>query len=381
MENHSDAQPQGILKINYLITENDDRRAMNCFIDELFNTLYSKGKKGRLVTTIALIVTVVATFALVLLDGVSKHYLLVIIVVFLAAIVAGWRYINKSLLKIVNKGSIKARKNAGEYDVPTEAVFYEDKLTVTNGQKHGVVPWEEFSSAFENAEGLFLIHHQYVYFFIPARFFDRDSAEAVRLFVQKVLGEKFSVKTPMNAPDSSEKTGEIKEASSEDEATAFRFDFQMKGSDVTKISSLNIKKILAALLALFTLICVWFATLSALDGNYCRAAYTAIVYVILTAAGAAGFIKALRARGDTSKNISLNWCDDHVTVLVHREDPVINRVSYVKLKKIRRHNELTAVFFKDNTFLYVPRSAAKDSDEFHKWEVFIQEKLDKYSKL
>ena len=53
---------------------------------------------------------------------------------------------------MVNKGSIKARKNAGEYDVPTEAVFYEDKLTVTNGQKHGVVPWEEFSSAFENAE-------------------------------------------------------------------------------------------------------------------------------------------------------------------------------------------------------------------------------------
>lgn len=32
MENHSDAQPQGILKINYLITENDDRRAMNCVL-------------------------------------------------------------------------------------------------------------------------------------------------------------------------------------------------------------------------------------------------------------------------------------------------------------------------------------------------------------
>ena len=32
MENHSDAQPQGIRKIHYLITENDNRRAMNCSI-------------------------------------------------------------------------------------------------------------------------------------------------------------------------------------------------------------------------------------------------------------------------------------------------------------------------------------------------------------
>ena len=378
MDNKNCSEP--LQTIKYLLTEQDDRQAMNCFLDDLFDSIYSKRKSGRRMIIISMAITLLATLFLVILDGISKHYLLVLFVVLLAAIVAGWRYINQFLLRLANQGSIKARKDAGEYDVPTEAAFYEDRFTVTNGDKHGVVSWEDVTSAFENADGLFLIHQNYAYFYIPARFFDQASAESLRTFLENKLGQKFSVKAPMHIADCAANAGEIRQTTVDADAPRFSFAFEMKGSEITNISGYNGRIILAVVGALLTVVCVWFAVSSVMDGNIRRVVYAAAVYVIVVAAGASGFIQALKSRGDISENVTLNWYDDHVTVLTEKDDQMINRVSYGKLKKLRRQKNLTAVFFKDNTFIYVPHSAAKNDDEFVEWENFLSKKIDKYSK-
>ncbi len=373
--------PEPLYSIKYQLTEQDARLALDCFIDDMFDKIYNKRKFSRIITRIAMMIIIAAVIGIVMLDGFAKHYWLMIFAILLTAVIFGWKPVNKRLLKFANEGSIKARREAGEFNSPVEALFYEDKFTVTDSSGNGVIPWEELTSALETSDGLFLIHRKYVYFFIPARFFDKISADEMLSFIQQKLGDKFTVKSQMIPPVYAEETGVVRQTTFNEESPQFSFDFEMTGKDITRVAGYTGKIIFSVIGALFTLLCVLFAVNAAIDGNYRRAGYAAFAYVVVIAAGAFGLMKALRERGEISENVTLNWYDDHVTAITHKEEETVNRESYGNLKKIRRHKGLTAVFFKDNKFLYVPQKSAQNDAEFTEWENFLIEKLKKYSKL
>lgn len=361
------------IKIKYKITEQDFMTQMDFMIKKTVSGMKLKSRFMLCVSDLLIVLL------LAMIDW--RGYLPIIIFLsFMSVLLLGLNQIFVFILRMANAKNVKERRKAGEFDSPIEASFYPDRMTVTGSATHSVFQWNEMTGAYEVADGLYIVHQQYRYFYIPARFFDKNTSAVVTDILQQSLGKKFSRDAQMNLPETAENPGEAVKPAAEEGEPAFRYDFAMTGKDMTAVSGRSSRIMLAAVGAVIAAICGSWAYGSIKNGNTYYAVLAVLVCVIMIVVFVSTYNKKMNAANFPTKNISLRWYGDHVTVVTYQEDEATNLVPYSKLKKIKRQGNLTVMLFKDNTFLYVPQSSFSDDAERAKFEEFLKEKIIKYFK-
>ncbi len=365
---------ESAIKINFKITEQDFMTQMDFIMEKVVSKLNMKSR-------IMLCASVLLVVLLLAVMDWRRYLPIILLLLLLAALLLALNKLFALILRITNSNAAKAQRESGAFDSPVEAVFYPDRLTITGAATHSVFQWDEMTNAYETTDGLHMVHHASRYFYIPARFFDDNSAAAVTALLQQTLGEKFSRDAQMMTPDTAENPGEGVQPLTDEAEPVFRYDFAMTGRDVTAVSGRRSRIMLTAAGAVIAAVCGIWAYGSIKNGNTYNAVFGILIGLAVIVVFVSTYVKNFAAANYPSKNISLRWYDDHVTAVVYQEDEGFNRVPYAKIKKISRQGSLTVVTFQDNTFLFVPQSSFSNEGERAELEEFLNKKQLKYSKL
>lgn len=362
-----------IARIRFVVNEKDFGHEMDVIIAK---TLSGLKPAAQVHLTISLLLVVL----LLAVTGWQRHLVMIVILLLLTVLVIAWKVIFGFLLRKSSEKTVKVKRQAGEFDAPMEAVFYPDRLSITGADTHSVFPWNEITGAYETAEGLYLVEHRNRYLYFPARFFDQDTAFAVTSFLTQALGKKFQRETLMNLPGVPEVPGETAQPVTEESEPKYQFDYAMTGKDVSAVAGRSGRIILTVFGLLIAAVCGLMAWRFLQRGNTYSAVFTLIICLAVIVVFVCTYLKNVGAGNYPTKQVNLQWYDDHVTTVTHQEDAGFHRVPYVKLKQIRRQGHLTVITFKDNTFLYVPQSAFSDEGQRINFETFLKEKCVEYSK-
>ena len=131
-----------VAKVNYKITERD-------FMDQTDFIIAKTVSRMKLKSRIMLSVSVVLVVLLLAVTDWNRYLLLIIFLLLLSALLLVLNKIFALILRLANKNAAKARREAGEFDLPMEADFYPDRLTILGALTHSVFQWNEITNAFE----------------------------------------------------------------------------------------------------------------------------------------------------------------------------------------------------------------------------------------
>ena len=358
-------------KIAFTVTEQDYRREMNAVMDRWWQKVNMKRS-----AQLSILVPGILAIAIIVKSENAVSFLPVIIVIALFNLYLFlWKYIFRAIWRKGIDKTVKLLDEAGEMNLPSDAVFYPDHVTVINAQTNSVFPLNEITNAYEAADGLYPVHQNNRYLYFPARFFDQNSAFAITSFLQQALGALFQREAYLQVPAVAEHPGEVQQPRRDEETPRYRFDFVMTGKDMAAVAGRSGKNVLLIVGLLFTAFCGVLLYRSVQLGDYRPAliaglSYAAILFVVVSVR-----VKLRRAnQALSSKTVRLYWYDDHVTSVTKREgdNDGVNKINYVKLKKLRRQGKLSVVVFKDNSFLYLPPSAFTDGKQRQEFEAFIR---------
>lgn len=360
-------------EINYQLTEQDYKTSFNNY----FNLIASNGKKkSSFKAAILLLVPLVMLIFLVILSRPDKSELLSCISTF-AIVIAGliWTLIIQPLRskRSISK-KIEVFREAGEIDLAAKMCFYEDRIEIINSISHTSMSFEEIPKIRELADGIYIIHQNGRFSYIPARFFNKDTAFQITSFLQHDPGIyiRFAV---MNVPDKAEFPGEVSSPSKEEAEPCYEFDFLMEQKDVIALSRHSTLSRLIIRIMICVAITVFCFTFTA---------PIEFLTVILRFAGIFGTIMTLvyiivifKSFGVTKsinkftpKNMHQKYFDDHVTLVT---DKSLLKVRYNKIKSVKHSNNVIMITLKDNTFVYIPKSAAQSEQQFAEFEQFISQ--------
>lgn len=366
-----------ISKIQYRLTDEDNRQRTAVIADRLL----AQVKIPRLRVRLFYLLPILVLLLLLALDDAAGNLPEILALAVLAIFILAWQRLFRALIQRQIAKNTEPQKQSGELYLPTEAVFYPDRLTITHARTHSVFPWQEITHVYESADGLCLVHQNYRYLYVPARFFDPNTAFAVTSFLQQIFGRNFVRGALMRAAETHEDVGEVQQPRREEETPNYQFDFVMTGSDTAAVTLRNTKRVLSALGSIFSAGCLWCAVRLAMEENIRAVLVVGLVWLIVMAVGALALMNAQRRqRAVPDKSLSLRWFDDHVTVVTCQEDEAVNQIDYRRLKRVRRQRTLTVIELQDQSFLYVPASAAQSQEQLAEFREFLKEKILKYSK-
>lgn len=368
-----------IFTIDYLHTKQDGEKQAAFIVDRLFAQAKGLSLRARL----TVILPSVAVLGLLLLDGAAKHWRGIAAVAVLDVILLTWRPILRAAAKRKNAKAVAIRQEAGELDLPTEVAFYSDRLVITNARTRSEFPWNEITNVIETADGLHLIHQKNRYLFLPARFFDAASALTTAEFLRQTAGAAYERQALMRAPDTAEAVEAVGQPDREEATPRYAFRFTMTGTDTAAVTGRTGRTMLRVIDLLAAVICALTVYRGMQTGNFLPAAVAAVCSVVSIIVLYTTFAKALQQNAGflPDKDVTLQWYDDHVTAVTHREEEGVSFIPYRKLRAVSRLGKLTVIDCKDHTCLFVPHSAAQNAEELAEWERFLREMINKYSKL
>lgn len=367
-----------IFTINYLLTRQDGEKQSAFIVDRLFAQAKSISLRPRL----TVILPSIAVLGLLLLDGAAEHWRGIAAVAVLDVMLLAWRGIFRAVLKKKNAKAVAIRQEAGELDLPTQAAFYPDRLTVTNARNRSEFPWNEITNVIENADGLHLIHQKNRYLFLPARFFNADTALAATDFLQQTAGAGYERQALMQVPNTAEAVGTVGQPDREEDTPRYAFRFTMTGADTVSVTGRTGKTMLLVIALLAAFICALTVYHGFQTGRFLPAGVAAVCSVVSIIVLYTAFAKAQQQNAALipDKDITLQWYDDHVTAITHREEEGVSFIPYRKLRAVKRQGARTVIWCKDHTCLFVPHTAVRNADELAGWEGFLREMIKKYSK-
>ncbi len=361
-----------IARVRFVVNEQDFGREMDFIIAR---TLAGLKPATQVELTISLLLVVLLLAA----TGWQRHLAIIVVLLLLAVLVVAWKVIFGWVLRKSYDKMVKVKQQTGEFDAPMEAVFYPNRITLTGADTHSVFPWNEITNAYETPDGLYLVHQRNRYLYVPARFFDQETAVAITSFLAQTLGKQFERETPMTLSGMAEMPGETAQPVMEENEARYQFDYDMTGKDISAVAGRSSRIILTVFGLLIAVVCGLMAWRFLQRGSTYAAVSAPVVCLIVIAVFVYTYLKIEGAGNYPTKQVTLRWYDDHVTTVTHQEDEGFHRVPYVKLKKVRRQGHLTVITFKDNMFLYVPQSAFSDEGQRTSFEIFLKEKCVKYS--
>lgn len=138
--------------------------------------------------------------------------------------------------------------------LPRELTFEENGVRTKGRNADFVIGFDEIEKCCEFADGIFLQMNNALYLWIPARFFDAESAEGARNTLKGGLGKNYINEQTLVLPEQTERPE--KESPAEPEGDALiEFYIDLKKGDLIQngINSLGVKRLLFILLALFVI--------------------------------------------------------------------------------------------------------------------------------
>lgn len=366
---HNQSPSNLIGEINYQRTEQDYKTSTENYLNMIFNN--KRKQTLRLIIIAGCIVALVLLIAAAVIFPPDSSEILNVILN-LAIVVFILLFFIKFLPDINKKNISKRAENAaktGEVNIPTKISFYYDRIEQMNSASHTVIPLEEIPKIFELADGMYIIHQNTKCTYIPARFFDKDSALKITEFLRQRFGANYVRTDYMNVPDAAEYAGEPSGPLVEESAPKYEFDFIMERRDVNELSrgmSLLRSVIITIIFSVLAIVCFLHYIL------VYNSSFLLYVLGMLSLIAAAFFalitFKSFSLNKFVSKNMHIRFFDDHVTMITEKS---VSKKDYKNIKNVKRFKEFIRVMLNDNTFFYVPESAAQSAEQFAEFERFI----------
>ena len=364
-----------ISRLIFRLTEADNR-SLSAFIAE--ETL-SRVRIPALHTRVLYILPLVALMAFLALDDAAAHAVWLAILALLVVLILLWRVLFRARMRRMTERAL--RRQEQDFENPSEAAFFADRLTVTNDMTHSVYPWEEITSACECADGLYLVHLTNRYLYLPVRFFSPETAMRVTDALESILAGRFTRRAHMQVSAASEDPGEAGTPDREEGTPLYAYDFMMTGADFAEVSVRSGRRVLLGVALALALPAGWIVVRSMESGRMLPAAVAVIGWVIVTASGLAALGRIRRESTVPDRDVSLRWYGDHVTVVTHQADESYHLIPYRRIKRVCRDSARTVVRLYDGSVLSVPHNAVQPAEKRSEWEDFLKENIRENSKL
>ena len=135
--------------------------------------------------------------------------------------------------------------------LPRELTFEENGVRTKGRSADFVIGFDEIERAYELSDGIFLQMENTQYLWIPARFFDAESAEGARNTLKDAFGKKFIIKETLVLPERTERPEKEDPIAPEGDAL-IEFDINAKKGNFIQsgFKGLGVKRLLFILVAL-----------------------------------------------------------------------------------------------------------------------------------
>lgn len=254
--------PKIIADVNYLLTEEDFVSSTDIYI----NRLTSRKRLLSRSTSIALMIAgsaslfILFAFALYMSRGTDDSFPgIILAVAILYSAISAFSILSPKIIKKRMEKDLAQKRAENAFDVPTLVRFYSGGVEICSINSRSISPYDAFARVFECQEGLFLVHFNGTIYFLPARYFDSQSADKITAHLFEKFGMRYTRESVMQTSENAEFAGQTLMPEDESEKSKFSLDFELDIKFLADTArSINFKKTLIAEICLIAAAVVLF---------------------------------------------------------------------------------------------------------------------------
>lgn len=270
----------------------------------------------------------------------------------------------RKLKKEVNTSAVES----GEVDTPTRLSLYRDRLQLSNQLSNSEYLYDNITVN-ENAEGLAILLGSDVVSYVPARFFDRNTAFQITSFLGQKLGARYRREAYMQVGVTAQSVAEV----AQEEAPLYEFNFVTCQKDTRPIAGRDAWQSVLLFVLGFgaAMLVTW------LLGKYVwKMFYIAMVtigglFVTMVIGVTYGLIIQLFKK-EFPETVYQKYFHDRMKITVRNTETTI---PYDKIKKVGFFKDSVVIDTKDGKWQYVPKAQFANEQKAQKFVQFLQERI------